>query len=58
MPWTGSARCLIPTAWSWSTPGNIKINSDETRAALEYLKKLMAVNPPEVYAWDDAGNNR
>jgi ABC-type glycerol-3-phosphate transport system substrate-binding protein len=37
---------------------NIKINSDETRAALEYLKKCMAVNPPEVYAWDDAGNNR
>jgi Bacterial extracellular solute-binding protein len=37
---------------------NIKINSDETRVALEYLKKLMAVNPPDVYAWDDAGNNR
>ena len=37
---------------------NIRINSDETRAALEYLKKLLAVNPPEVYAWDDAGNNR
>lgn len=37
---------------------NIKINSDETRTALEYLKKLMAFNPPEVYAWDDAGNNR
>lgn len=37
---------------------NIKINSDETRKAMEYLKKLMAVNPPEVYAWDDAGNNR
>ncbi len=37
---------------------NIKINSDETRTALEYLRKLMAVNPPEVYAWDDAGNNR
>jgi ABC-type glycerol-3-phosphate transport system substrate-binding protein len=36
----------------------IKINSDETRRALEYLKRLMAVNPPEVYAWDDAGNNR
>jgi hypothetical protein len=36
----------------------IKINSDETRKALEYLKKLMAVNPSEVYAWDDAGNNR
>ncbi|HEU5275898.1 MAG TPA: extracellular solute-binding protein [Xanthobacteraceae bacterium] len=37
---------------------NIKIDSPETRQALEYLKKLMAVNPPEVYAWDDAGNNR
>ncbi len=37
---------------------NIKINSDQTRVALEYLKKLMAVNPPDVYAWDDAGNNR
>jgi hypothetical protein len=37
---------------------NIRINSDQTRAVLEFLKKLMAVNPPEVYAWDDAGNNR
>jgi hypothetical protein len=37
---------------------NIKVNSDETRKALEYLVKLMEVNPPEVYAWDDAGNNR
>ena len=37
---------------------NIKVDFDETRTALEYLKKLMAVNPPEVYAWDDAGNNR
>jgi len=37
---------------------NIKVNSPETRQALEFLKKLMAVNPPEVYAWDDAGNNR
>src|SRR5580704_13908197 len=37
---------------------NIKINSAETRAALEYMKKLMPLNPPEVYAWDDAGNNR
>src|SRR5258708_10199619 len=36
----------------------IKTTSPETRQALEYLKKLMAVNPPEVYAWDDAGNNR
>lgn len=37
---------------------NIRINSDATRAVLEYVKKLMAVLPPDVYAWDDAGNNR
>src|SRR5437763_15684916 len=37
---------------------NMKVNSDATRTALEYFKKLMAVVPPEVYAWDDAGNNR
>ena len=37
---------------------NIKVNSPETRMAMEYLKKLMAVIPTEVYAWDDAGNNR
>jgi len=38
--------------------GDIKIDSPETRSALEYLQKLMAVNPREVYAWDDASNNR
>ena len=37
---------------------SIKVDSNETRAALEYFKKLMPFNPPEVYAWDDAGNNR
>ena len=37
---------------------NIKIDSPETRQALEYAKKLMAFNPPDVYAWDDAGNNK
>jgi ABC-type glycerol-3-phosphate transport system substrate-binding protein len=36
----------------------IKVNSPETRAALEMAQKIMAVNPPEVFAWDDAGNNR
>jgi ABC-type glycerol-3-phosphate transport system substrate-binding protein len=37
---------------------NIRVDSPETRAALEFARKLMAANPPEVYAWDDAGNNR
>jgi hypothetical protein len=36
----------------------ITVNSPETKAALEYAKKLAAVMPPDVYAWDDAGNNR
>lgn len=37
---------------------NIKVNSPETRAALEYWQKLMQFNAADVYAWDDAGNNR
>jgi hypothetical protein len=37
---------------------NIKINSDETRQAMEIARKVMEASPPEVYAWDDAGNNR
>ena len=36
----------------------ITVDSAETRTALEYAAKLMAFNPPNVYAWDDAGNNR
>lgn len=38
--------------------GNITIDSDGTRAALEYMKQLTQYMPPDVYAWDDAGNNR
>jgi ABC-type glycerol-3-phosphate transport system substrate-binding protein len=37
---------------------NIKISSDATRQVLEYMKKFTPQMPPEVYAWDDAGNNR
>jgi len=37
---------------------NIKINSDETRQAMEIAKKIAEVMPPDVFAWDDAGNNR
>jgi ABC-type glycerol-3-phosphate transport system substrate-binding protein len=36
----------------------IKVNSSETRAVLEYMKRLTQFMPKEVYAWDDAGNNR
>jgi ABC-type glycerol-3-phosphate transport system substrate-binding protein len=36
----------------------IKVNSDQTRQAMEIARKIMEASPPEVYAWDDAGNNR
>jgi hypothetical protein len=37
---------------------NIKINSDETRQAMEVARKIVEAMSPEVFAWDDAGNNR
>ena len=37
---------------------NIKINSDETRQALDIARKIVEAMSPEVFAWDDAGNNR
>jgi hypothetical protein len=37
---------------------NIKANSPETRAALEMGVKIAEQMPSDVYAWDDAGNNR
>jgi hypothetical protein len=38
--------------------GIIKIDSEETRSALEFMKTLMGFTPAAVYAWDDASNNR
>ncbi|MDP6013539.1 MAG: ABC transporter substrate-binding protein [Alphaproteobacteria bacterium] len=38
--------------------GEIQVDSDETRMALEYLSQLVSYMPEGVYAWDDAGNNR
>ncbi len=37
---------------------NIKINSNETRQAMEVARKLVESMSPDVFAWDDAGNNR
>jgi hypothetical protein len=37
---------------------NIKINSDQTRQAMEVARKIVEAMSPEVFAWDDAGNNR
>ncbi|MEZ5853796.1 MAG: extracellular solute-binding protein [Hyphomicrobiaceae bacterium] len=38
--------------------GNITVKSDNVRKVLDYSKQLMAALPPEVYAWDDASNNK
>jgi ABC-type glycerol-3-phosphate transport system substrate-binding protein len=38
--------------------GNITVKSDATRHVLEYFKKLVPFFPEDVFAWDDAGNNK
>ncbi len=38
--------------------GNITVKSDAVKQVLEYMKKLVAVLPPDVFAWDDASNNK
>jgi ABC-type glycerol-3-phosphate transport system substrate-binding protein len=38
--------------------GKITVKSDETKQVLEWFKKLVPFLPPDVFAWDDAGNNK
>lgn len=38
--------------------GAITVNSDATREVLEYAKRLVQFLPPDVFAWDDASNNK
>ena len=38
--------------------GNITVKSDATRQALEYAKRLVQFLPADVFAWDDASNNK
>jgi ABC-type glycerol-3-phosphate transport system substrate-binding protein len=38
--------------------GNVTVKSDAVREVLEYMKKLVAVLPGDVFAWDDASNNK
>jgi ABC-type glycerol-3-phosphate transport system substrate-binding protein len=38
--------------------GKITVASDATRQVLEWFKKLVPVLPPDVFAWDDASNNK
>jgi ABC-type glycerol-3-phosphate transport system substrate-binding protein len=38
--------------------GNITVKSDAVRQVLEYMKRLVQFLPPDVFAWDDASNNK
>src|SRR5258706_1390132 len=38
--------------------GKITVKSDATRQVLEWFKKLVPFLPPDVFAWDDASNNK
>jgi hypothetical protein len=38
--------------------GNITVNSDPVKQVLGWYKKLVPFLPPDVFAWDDAGNNK
>lgn len=54
---------LYPILWDFGAKvvdenGNITINSDKTRAAIEYVMKLAKYMPSEIFAWDGGGNNK
>jgi ABC-type glycerol-3-phosphate transport system substrate-binding protein len=38
--------------------GEVKVKSEVTRSVLAWFQKLVPSLPPEVFAWDDAGNNK
>jgi ABC-type glycerol-3-phosphate transport system substrate-binding protein len=38
--------------------GNITVKSDSVKQVLDYSKRLVKVMPQDVFAWDDASNNK
>ncbi len=38
--------------------GEVTVDTDAVKTALEYMKKLAQYLPPDVYSYDDASNNR
>jgi len=38
--------------------GNITVKSDAVKQVLTYAQRLVKALPPDVFAWDDASNNR
>jgi ABC-type glycerol-3-phosphate transport system substrate-binding protein len=55
--WVGSVFAAYG-AQLFNEKGDITVKSDETKQVLEWFKKLVPHLPPEVFAWDDAGNNK
>jgi len=55
--WVG-ARFAAEGAALVDEEGNVTVSSDATRAVLEWFRKLVPSLPPDVFAWDDASNNR
>ena len=45
-------------AYLVNAKGDITVNTPEVREAMEYMKRLIQFFPKDVYAWDDAGNNK
>ena len=38
--------------------GNITVKSDQVKQVIEWFKRLIPYLPPDVWAWDNAGNNK
>ena len=38
--------------------GNVTVKSDAVKEVLAYSQRLVKVMPPDVFAWDDASNNK
>lgn len=61
-PGTDAQNWLAPLFLSFGSilvnaKGEITVDSDQTRNALEYLIRLAASMPGEVFQWDEQGNN-
>jgi ABC-type glycerol-3-phosphate transport system substrate-binding protein len=38
--------------------GHVTVRSDPVKQVLEWFKRIVPFFPPDVFAWDDAGNNK
>ena len=55
--WTGAVFASFG-AHLVDEEGKITVKSDAVRQVIEWYKKLVPFLPPDVFAWDDAGNNK